>query len=91
MSDEKQTPNYTIRRLMQEVRLKEEARTLTDGELARELIREVWAHAELWTRPAVLIDEAITRLKRADTRRRWEERKARRAKAVVEWPEEINL
>jgi hypothetical protein len=65
-------------RIMQEVELKEKARGLTDGELAQELIREVWAHMNLWTPAGVLVDEAITRLRRADTQRRWDARKARR-------------
>jgi len=69
-----------LKRLLHELELKEKAHKLTDGELATFLIEEVWAHSNLWTWPAVLVDEAITRLKRADTQRRWNERRAARNK-----------
>lgn len=72
--------NEKLRRLVQELELKDKARLLTDGELAKALINEIWTRLPLWTWPAVLVDETITRLKRADTRRRWQKRKERRAK-----------
>jgi hypothetical protein len=67
-----------------ELELHAEAGAMTDGQLAMELVQHVWARFPMYERPSVLIDEAITRLKRADTRARWEQRRiARAAKAAA--------
>jgi hypothetical protein len=84
VKEESKYSDLMLPRMLQEIRHKAEAEAMTDGELAHALIEEVWAHAVLWTRAGVLIDEAITRLKRQDTRRRWAERKAKRAARQTE-------
>jgi hypothetical protein len=72
--------NLFLSRSMRERKFKAKASELTDIELSLELTGEVWAHMKLSSWPSVLVDEAITRLRRADTRRRWEERRAKRAR-----------
>ena len=67
-----------LERLQQEMELRDKVSAMTDRELIGSLIKEVWALHPLWERPSVLIDEAITRLKKADTKHRWNERKTRR-------------
>ena len=63
---------------VQELELRGKASQLTDGELARILVERIWPILNLYTYEGVLINEAISRLKRADTQRRWDERRARR-------------
>lgn len=70
--------NIVVARLVHEMELRKEIEVMTDGELAQAMIKEIWARTQLWTRAGVLVDEAITRLKHADTRRRWQERKEAR-------------
>jgi hypothetical protein len=69
----------TIERLWQEIQRKEAVGKMTDGEVARGLTKEIWGRIPMWTQAGALLDEAITRLKGHDTRRRWQERKERRA------------
>lgn len=72
-------PDGFLENLLQHIHDRTEAENMTDGELALALTNEVWTQIRLSTRPSALIDEAITRLKRADIRRRWQERKERRS------------
>ena len=73
------TPSIVVQRFLSSVSLRTEIEAMTDGELASDLIKEVWSQARLWTREGILIDEAISRLRRADIQRRWNKRRTRRA------------
>jgi hypothetical protein len=70
--------------LVLSLELRESAQAMTDGQLAKHLVEEVWVNIRLKTWPSALVDEAIDRLRRADIRRRWQERKERRAQQGID-------
>ena len=74
----KPIPSIVVKRFLASVELRIEIEALTDGQLAQQLIEKVWTQTLLYTREGVLIDEAISRLRRADIQRRWNERKKKR-------------
>jgi hypothetical protein len=86
MGEGRKATDEDIHRIWNEIQFDERLRAMTDGELASELLHEVWAHLPFYSKANCISNEAIRRLKRADTLRRWNERKARRA---ARWPETI--